>query len=191
LCKSYFLFVSTDFVFAGTSLHYKEDDSLDPVNYYGETKMLAEAAVEKYPFSWSIVRTILVYGKPMSGRQNILTNVAAALQRGEPLKIFSDQTRTPTYVEDLAKAMIVMLENRSEGIYHLSGKDAQTPYAMAVAVAVHLGFDPNQIENVTAATFKQPALRPPITGFDLTKAATELSYKPTPFEEGLQKTFEA
>jgi dTDP-4-dehydrorhamnose reductase len=62
---------------------------------------------------------------------------------------------------------------------------------MAVAVAVHLGFDPNKIENVTAATFKQPALRPPITGFDLTKAATELSYKPTPFEEGLQKTFEA
>jgi dTDP-4-dehydrorhamnose reductase len=118
LCKSYFLFVSTDFVFAGTSLHYKEDDSLDPVNYYGETKMLAEAAVEKYPFSWSIVRTILVYGKPMSGRQNILTNVAAALQRGEPLRIFSDQTRTPTYVEDLAKAMVVMLENRSRR--HLS-----------------------------------------------------------------------
>ena len=42
---------------------------LAPVNYYGETKKLAEAAVQYYPFAWSIVRTILVYGKPISGRQ--------------------------------------------------------------------------------------------------------------------------
>src|SRR5215218_1234852 len=66
--QSYFLFVSTDFVFEGKSLHYSESDALGPVNYYGETKKLAEAAVQKYAFDWSIVRTILVYGKPISGR---------------------------------------------------------------------------------------------------------------------------
>jgi len=190
LYKSYFLFVSTDFVFAGNSLHYKEDDLLAPVNYYGETKKLAEDAVQAYPFNWSIVRTILVYGKPMSGRQNILTLVANALQKGEPLKIFSDQTRTPTYVEDLSGALVQLLEKRSNGIFHISGTDAVTPYQMACAVAEHFGFAIAKIENVTAATFQQPALRPPITGFDLTKAATQLSYKPTSFNGGLQKTFE-
>ena len=190
LYNSYFLFVSTDFVFAGKSLHYKESDALAPVNYYGETKKLAEDAVQAYPLNWSIVRTILVYGKPMSGRQNILTLVANALQKGEPLKIFSDQTRTPTYVEDLSGALVHLLEKRSTGIFHISGTDAVSPYQMACAVAEHFGFDVAKIENVTAATFQQPALRPPITGFDLTKAATQLAYKPTSFKEGLRKTFE-
>lgn len=188
--KSYFLFVSTDFVFEGKSLHYKEGDALAPVNYYGVTKKLAEEAVQNYPFEWSIVRTILVYGRPMSGRQNILTVVANALQKGEPLRIFSDQTRTPTYVEDLSRALVTMLENKSTGIFHISGEDVITPYHMACAVATHLGYDPDTIEDVTVATFQQPALRPPITGFDLTKAITKLNYKPTSFTEGLRKTFE-
>lgn len=188
--KSYFLFVSTDFVFEGKSLQYKEDDDLQPVNYYGLTKKWAEETVRNYPFNWSIVRTILVYGKPMSGRQNILTMVANALQKGEALKIFSDQTRTPTYVEDLSSAIISMLQKRSTGIFHIAGADAVTPYQMACAVAGHLGYEANRIENVTAAVFQQPALRPPITGFDLTKAATELFYKPTSFAAGLKKTFE-
>lgn len=189
-CNSYFLFISTDFVFEGKTLQYKEADELRPVNYYGETKKLAEEAVKKHSFGWSIVRTILVYGKPMSGRQNILTTVANALQKSEPLKIFSDQTRTPTYVEDLTNAVAAMILKKSNGVYHISGADVVTPYQMAVAVAAHLGYDPAKIEAVTAATFKQPAVRPPVTGFDLTKAATELFYKPISFADGLKKTFE-
>lgn len=189
--KSYFLFVSTDFVFAGKSLQYKEDDALEPVNYYGETKKLAEAAVYKYPFKWNIVRTILVYGKPMSGRQNILTMVANGLQKGERLKIFNDQTRMPTYVEDLAAALTELIVRQQTGVFHVSGSDVLTPYQMAIAVADYLGFEPENIEAVTIDTFKQPAMRPPTTGFDLTKAATAFSYKPTPFKAGLAKTFDA
>ncbi|HUQ97551.1 MAG TPA: SDR family oxidoreductase [Chitinophagaceae bacterium] len=189
-CKSYFLFVSTDFVFDGNSLEYIEaEQNLKPVNYYGETKKLAEEAVQDYAFDWSIVRTILVYGKPMSGRQNMLTVVANALQKGEPLKIFSDQTRKPTYVEDLANAMAVLIEKKQTGIFHIAGVDVLTPYEMAVAVAVHLGYDPAIIESVTAETFKQPAKRPPTTGFDLMKAKRELFYNPISFAEGLKKTF--
>jgi dTDP-4-dehydrorhamnose reductase len=164
--QSYFLFISTDFVFEGASLHYKESDALAPVNYYGETKMLAEAAVQKYPFQWSIVRTILVYGKPISGRQNLLTMVANALQKNETLKIFNDQTRTPTYVEDLAYALAKMIDKKSTGIYHISGEDVITPYHIALAVAKYLQLDEQKIEAATVATFAQPAARPPITGFD-------------------------
>jgi hypothetical protein len=50
--------------------------------------------------------------------------------------------------------------------------------------------DARKIIAVTADAFKQPALRPPITGFDLTQAETELDYVPTPFATGLAKTFE-
>jgi dTDP-4-dehydrorhamnose reductase len=190
-CKSHFIFMSTDFVFEGKSLAYKETDALQPVNYYGQTKVEAEKAVQMYPFTWTIVRTVLVYGKPMSGRQNLLTNVVAALKKGESLKIFNDQMRTPTYVEDLANALAEMIRKESPGIFHISGNDVLTPYQMAVAAAGQVGLDGRMIIPVTAETFQQPALRPPITGFDLTKAATELSYTPTSFANGLAKTFES
>jgi dTDP-4-dehydrorhamnose reductase len=188
--KSHFIFISTDFVFEGKSLAYKETDALQPVNYYGRTKMEAEAAVQMYPFLWTVVRTVLVYGKPMSGRQNLLTNVVLALQKGETLKIFNDQMRTPTYVEDLANALTKMIVKQSTGIFHISGTEVLTPYEMAVAAAEQARLDSSKIIAVTADTFQQPALRPPRTGFDLAKAEKELAYVPTPFATGLAKTVE-
>src|SRR5919199_4571779 len=57
--QSFFVFISTDFVFSGEEKRYKEEDATGPVNYYGQTKVLAEAAVRQYPHDWSIVRTVL------------------------------------------------------------------------------------------------------------------------------------
>ncbi|HEY0356360.1 MAG TPA: SDR family oxidoreductase [Flavisolibacter sp.] len=187
--QSFFIFLSTDFVFDGIKGMYREDDELAPVNYYGETKKLAEEAVRNYTFDWSIIRTVLVYGKPLQGRENILTGNAKALQRGERLKIFSDQLRTPTYVEDLAAAIVSIIENKAKGIFHISGEDRLSPYGMVMAMARHLQLDTSLVQAVTENEFDQPARRPLITGFDISKAKNLLQYRPTSFEQGLRKTF--
>lgn len=187
--QCFFIFLSTDFVFSGEKGMYNEEDETGPVNYYGETKLLAENEVKKYVFGQSIVRTVLVYGKPVSGRSNILTNTANALQKGEQLKIFDDQVRTPTYVEDLAHGITKIIEQKTKGIYHISGEDVFTPYQMSLAVAKYLNLDASLIAKVTEAEFQQPAKRPLKTGFDISKAKKDLNYRPVPFEEGLKKTF--
>jgi dTDP-4-dehydrorhamnose reductase len=188
--KSFFVYLSTDFIFSGEEEGmYSEDDAAAPVNYYGQTKLEAEALVKQYPFDWSIVRTVLVYGKPQGGRDNIVTMVAKNLAVGVPLKIFHDQLRTPTYVEDLAQGLKTIIDKRVTGVFHLSGEDVRTPYEMAVEVARHLGYDSNLIEKVTEQSFSQPARRPLRTGFNLSKAKRLLDYRTTPFAEGLQKTF--
>jgi dTDP-4-dehydrorhamnose reductase len=184
----YFLFVSTDFVFDGIKGMYAEDDTVNPVNYYGQTKVWAEDEVKKYTSDWSIVRTVLVYGKPLSGRNNLVTLVKEKLEVGEEYSVFCDQWRTPTYVEDLAQAMVSMIMQQTTGIYHISGVDGLTPYDMAIATAKFLNLDEKLIKKVTAETFKQPALRPPTTGFNISKAKTVLGFKPVSFEEGLSKT---
>jgi dTDP-4-dehydrorhamnose reductase len=190
--KSHLTFLSTDFIFSGEEGMYKEDDNPSPVNNYGETKLLAEGEVKKYEHDWSIIRTVLVYGNPKSGRQNILTSVANSLRKGESINIFDDQVRTPTYVEDLASAIAVIIDKRTTGIFHISGRDVLTPYQMAVAVAEHLNLEKTLVKKVTAETF-QPgnnvAKRPLKTGFDISKAKRELGYQPTSFPEGLRKTF--
>ena len=186
---SFFIFLSTDFVFDGETGMYKENDAREPVNYYGETKLLAEDEVLKYEHDWAIVRTVLVYGKPFLSRQNILTNVASALKEGKMLNIFNDQVRTPTFVEDLASGIVAIIEHKAGGIYHLSGKDVLTPYEMAVAVANYLQLDELLIKKVEEKDFPQPARRPHKTGFNITKARTLLSYDPVSFKEGLERTF--
>ena len=188
--RSFFVYVSTDFVFDGQRGMYSEEDVPNPVNYYGETKLLAEKEVQAYAHDWAIVRTVLVYGHPQSGRDNILTIVAKALKEGKISRIVNDQVRTPTYVEDLAGGIKAIIDKKATGIYHISGNDVLTPYQMTVAVAHYLGLNEKFIEPVNATTFQQPALRPPKTGFQVDKAEKELGYRPTSFKEGLRKTFQ-
>lgn len=184
-----FIFLSTDFVFDGTKGMYREEEERKAVNYYGQTKILAEDEVMQYPHPWAIVRTVLVYGKPVASRENLLTVVAKALESNKPLTIFSDQVRTPTYVEDLAAGILHIIEKQATGIFHLSGLDILSPYQMAVAVANYLQLDASLIKAITENDLKEPAKRPQKTGFTITKAQRELDYQPISFAEGLAKTF--
>ena len=142
-----------------------------------------------YSFDWNIVRTVLVYGKTFSGRENIVTNTAKALSEKRPLKIFDDQVRTPTYVEDLAGGIVAVLEKGADGIYHLSGEDIKTPYEVSIETARFLGLNTSLIARVKEEEFHQPARRPAKTGFDITKAKRDLGFQPISFKEGLEKTF--
>ena len=187
--KSFFIFLSTDFVFDGEKGMYNEDDVPKPVNYYGRTKLEAEEAVKEYEFDWAIVRTVLVYGKNHSGHNNILKIVREKLEKGEQYNVVDDQVRTPTYVEDLAKGIAAIIEKKATGVFHISGKDVLTPYQMAIKAAEHLELNSSIIKKVTAASFSQPAKRPLKTGFVIDKSRRELGYEPVSFEEGLKKTF--
>ena len=187
--KSFFIFLSTDFVFDGETGMYTENDVPNPVNYYGRTKLEAEEAVKEYEHEWTIVRTVLVYGQNHSGHSNILTTVKEKLENGKEYNVVDDQVRTPTYVEDLAKGIVLIIEKKATGIFHLSGKDVLTPFQMAIKTAEHLKLDSSVLKKITAANFSQPATRPLTTGFIIDKARKELGYEPLSFEEGLKKTF--
>lgn len=189
--SKYIIFVSTDFVFDGQHPPYREDDDLHPVNFYGFTKMQAEAIMHTSEIPWAIVRTCLVYGSPLEGtRTNIVSWVRESLQEGEPIKVVSDQQRTPTYVGDLAKGIVLMIQKQATGIYHISGSEMLTPYQMAERTADFFSLDKSLIKEVTADTFTQPAKRPARTGFDISKAVKELGYSPSSFEEGLRQMSE-
>jgi dTDP-4-dehydrorhamnose reductase len=187
--KNYFIFLSTDFIFDGDTGMYKEEDAPRPVNYYGRTKMDAEEAVKEYEHNWAIVRTVLVYGKNHSGKDNFLSIIKNKLENGEEYSVVDDQIRTPTYVEDLAKGIVAMIEKKAKGVFHISGNEMMTPYQMAIKTAEYLELDKSLLKKVTAISFSQPAKRPSRTGFVIDKARRELGFEPISFEEGLKKTF--
>ena len=184
-----FIYVSTDFIFDGSSGPYKEEDEPKPLNYYGSTKLSAETEVIESGLEWTIVRTVLVIGNAQANRSNIINWVKEKLEKGEKIKVVDDQFRTPTYTEDLAKGILLIVEKGAQGIFHISGKDLLTPYQIAIKAAEHFRLDNSLIEKADVTSFSQPALRPPRTGFYIDKARKELGYEPLSFDEGLKKFF--
>lgn len=189
ICKSHFILLSTDFVFDGERGNYKEEDERNPVNYYGKTKLEAEQAVEEYDFDWAIVRTALVYGRSISGRDNIVTLVRKKLENNEPYQVFTDQLRAPTYVEDVAGGICLIIEKKAKGVFHVAGEDVLTPYEIACEVADYLQLNRQLIIPVTKEILQQPAIRPTKTQLDIQKAKQLLGFQPTSFKDGLSKTF--
>jgi len=187
----HFIFVSTDFVFDGEKGNYSEEDSIKPISFYGQSKSSGERLVGESKMPWAIIRTCLVYGNSLTGtRNNIISWVKQSLEQNKPIKVVSDQVRTPTYVEDLANGILLVIEKKANGIYHISGKDVLTPFEMAIRTAEYFGLNRQLIEKVDASVFVQPAKRPPKTGFDISKARGELGYEPVGFEEGLRRLVE-
>ena len=179
-------YLSTDFVFSGEAGPLAEDAVPAPVNYYGESKLAAERLVQASPGPWAIARTVLVYGVAHDyGRTNIVLWVRDSLRAGRPIKVVDDQWRTPTLAEDLAEGCWLLARHRAQGIYHLSGEEMLTPYAMSLRVANYFGLDASLITRVTADTFVQPARRPARTGFIIDKARRELGFRPRTFAEGI------
>lgn len=184
-----FIFLSTDFVFDGAAGPYREEDAPNPISAYGRSKLEAERHVMAAPLDWSIVRTVLVYGTPLSGtRSNIISWTRSSLESGKRIQVVCDQWRTPTYVEDLARGIESIVRLQARGLYHISGKDFMTPYDMALRTARHLGLDESLLTRVDASTFTQPGRRPPRTGFIIDKAVRDLGYAPISFEEGIVRT---
>jgi dTDP-4-dehydrorhamnose reductase len=178
--------VSTDFIFDGTHGPVTEDEKPNPLSYYGHSKLKGEQIVMGQSKSWSILRTVLVYGvvSDMS-RSNIVLWAKGNLEQKKTLNVVGDQFRTPTLAEDLAQGCALAAAQKAQGIYNISGKDFVSVFDLVYRVADFWKLDKSLLNLSTSEGIKQPAKRPPITGFIIDKAVNELGYKPHSFEEGL------
>ncbi len=178
--------LSTDFIFNGTHGPVTEEEKPDPLSYYGHSKWKAEQVVMNHCKSWAIARTVLVYGivSDMS-RSNIVLWAKGALESGKSINVVSDQFRTPTLAEDLAQGCALIAAKKAQGIYNISGKDFMSVFDLVYKVATFWNLDKSLLNISTSEGIKQPAKRPPITGFILDKAMRDLGYAPHSFEQGL------
>jgi dTDP-4-dehydrorhamnose reductase len=179
--------LSTDFIFDGTHGPLDETEKPNPLSYYGKSKLAAEEIIQKSKIDWAILRTVLVFGvtKDMS-RSNIVLWVKKSLEEGKSIQVVNDQWRTPTLAEDLAMGCYLAATKNAKGIYNISGETMMTPYDIALATAEFFKLDSSLIKKTDSTQFKQPAARPPKTGFIIAKAKRELGYQPRSFSEGLK-----
>ena len=180
--------ISTDFIFDGTEGTYKETDVPNPLSVYGHSKLKAENIIKSSDINFSILRTILVYGKVNNSKKsNIVLWVKEMLENNKEITIVDDQYRMPTYVEDLAMACKLIVDKNISGVYHISSNELLSVFEIANQIADVFGLNKKLIKPISTKTLNQKAIRPPKTGFDLSKTIKELDFQPTSFLLGLKR----
>ena len=183
---AHFIHLSTDFIFDGEDGPYTEDDTPNPLSYYGLSKWKGEQIIMNKSRKWAIARTILVYGVVHNmSRGNIVLWAKGALEKGEPINVVNDQFRMPTLAEDLAMGCRLIENTEAEGVYNISGKDLMSIDELVSRIADFYKLDKSIIQTISSETLNQAAKRPPKTGFNLSKSIEKLGFNPHSFEEGL------
>ena len=102
--------ISTDYVFGGDPYNTPctEDRTGTPTGVYGQTKLDGENAILKVGCDHVIIRTAWLYSE--YGRNFVKTMLGLTATR-PALNVVFDQTGTPTYALDLARAIAVVLED--------------------------------------------------------------------------------
>lgn len=186
--NTHLIHLSTDFVFDGKKGNYKETDSPNPVSFYGNSKLKAEQLLIQSTVKYTIIRTILVFGKVHDmSRTNIVLWVKEMLENKNEITIVDDQFRMPTYVEDLALACKLSIDKKATGIYHISSNTLLSVYNIAKQIAETFNLDTTLLKPISSKALNQRARRPPKTGFDLSKSIQQLNFPSVSFAESLQR----
>jgi dTDP-4-dehydrorhamnose reductase len=154
-----FVHISTDYVFDGTSVvPYKEEDPVNPQSIYGKSKWLGEKEVLTRNPTAYILRTAWVYG---AHGHNFPKVIAKKLRNNETLNVVNDQTGSPTWTFDLAKAIVEVMDKRPKaGIYHVTNDDSCSWFEFAQTIAKSLDVDPNLVKPTDSKSFVRLAVRP-------------------------------
>ncbi|HFS68101.1 MAG TPA: SDR family oxidoreductase [Flavobacteriia bacterium] len=179
--------LSTDFVFDGKKGNYKETDLVNPLNYYGMSKLKSENLITNNLIDFAIIRTILVYGTTENtNRGNIVSWVKENLENNKDINVVNDQLRMPTLVDDLVKAIDLVIAKNAKGIFHISSNELLSIYDIALIIAKEFNLDVNKIHEIKTNQLNQKAIRPLKTGFILEKAKNELGFESHSFREQMK-----
>jgi dTDP-4-dehydrorhamnose reductase len=164
------VYVGTNEVFDGTlDRPYVETDLPNPVNAYGRSKLEGEIAAARHHGAPWIVRTAWAYG---AGGRNFVHRIREIADAKGALRVVADEVSCPTWTDDLAAAILRLVERAPAGVYHLAGLGSCSRFELAKAVLEMTGRGHVPVESITSAEWPRPS-RPPLrTALDAGKAAS-------------------
>jgi dTDP-4-dehydrorhamnose reductase len=151
------IYMSTDYVFDGTKPEpYETDDPPRPINYYGETKLEGELAVEELAKRYHIIRTSWVFGA--KGVNFVKTMIRLGNER-DTVRVVSDQIGSPTYTKDLARFILDMARSDRYGTYHATNEGYCSWHQFANEIIRMKGMT-TKVEAIDSQQYPTKARRP-------------------------------
>ena len=198
-CKKYgkkLVFFSTDFVFDGSSGPYSEEDStgpdIDKISWYGISKIEGEKAIAQTldPNDFIILRIAYPYSGVDTGKEDLALRTIHYFEKESTMyPMYDDQIISPTYIPDIAPAILTLIEGESRGIFHLVSPTLTTQYEFAKRLLEHYTNQPIEIERgkLSEALKKDGAIPRPMKGGLKTGKIISLGIHPTTWEVGIEK----
>ena len=173
--------ISTDYVFDGnSSIPYKENDTPNPINIYGESKLFGEERIINIsPRDFLILRTAWIYSIHATG---FVTKMVDLLKNKEHINVVNDQIGTPTSALSLAQVIYTSIEEGLSGIYNYTDGGVASWYDFASSIRerilkMRLIKKAAEISPVTSDEYNSLAKRPLYSVLDKTKIAKKINFQ--------------
>ena len=177
-------FFSTDLVFDGRSGGYYESSPVNPLSVYAETKVAAEMIVLANP-RHLVIRTSLNAGVSPTGDRAFNEQMKRAWARGERLRLFTDEFRSPIPASVTARATWELINEKQSGLFHVAGRERISRYDLGKLFAAHWPKLSTPMDPASCREFQNPP-RAPDTSLNCMKAQNVLSFQLPAFSEWLR-----
>lgn len=190
-CGARAVYLSTDYVFDGKkNLPYVEEDSPNPLNTYGHSKLKGEEVTLELGENGLVIRTQWLYG--LYGRNfvtAILQQVREKLKApwaNRHLTIVDDQIGCPTYTVDLAKAIARLVQMNASGIFHVTNQNACSWYEFGQTILRVLNIKGIEVVPIPSSQLNRKAPRPLYSVLSSEKLRREIGVGLRPWTEALK-----
>ena len=183
-CRARMVYLSTDYVFDGDKREpYSESDPPRPLNVYGDSKLKGEQYVQELVKDFLVIRTQWLYG-PFG--KNFVDSILRQAREKKALSIVNDQTGSPTYTVDLAKAISGLIQFGARGIFHVANSDPCTWYTFGQAILKLSGVNQVRVIPISSKELGRPAARPSYSVLNCQKLKKETGLIMRPWSEALE-----
>jgi dTDP-4-dehydrorhamnose reductase len=183
--NAHITFVSTDYVFDGNKGLYVEEDPVNPINYYGYTKLKGEELIRQHASEWCIARPSVIYGWGPQARLNFATWLISNLKEGREVNVLTDQYVSPTLNTNVAEMLLEIAQKRLTGVLHTAGATRVDRYQYALSLAEICNLRKDLIKPTKMNEMQWKAKRPRDSSLDVSKASDLLNQRPLELHKAL------
>jgi dTDP-4-dehydrorhamnose reductase len=144
------LYVDTDYAFDGKKKSYSEDDIPNPLGWYAKTKSEGAKRVLALGNAGLVIRISNPYRANPVGKKDFVHKMLERMQAGQSVTGPTDQVFTPTFIDDIAVALRVLVKLGANGIYHVVGSSL-SPFDAAMTIAEIFACDTSLVQRITFA----------------------------------------
>jgi dTDP-4-dehydrorhamnose reductase len=175
--------LSTDFIFDGKSERsYTEEDTPNPINAYGKSKLKGEQLLIETNCKHCILRIQWTYGHH---GKNFVKKILTLAKTTQHLKVIDDQIGSPTATSEVADVILSLVQKKPHGIFHFAAEGFVSRYDYAKLIVEKMNL-PVDIIPCKAADFKTLAVRPLNSRFNCSKIKKLLNINIKSWQEPLE-----
>ena len=156
----HYIFVSSDHIFSGRKIFYKEIDDTNPINIYAKSKVLAEEKIKKYCKKYLILRTNFYGFGPKFRTSSLVDKIIKNFKNNSEVNLLNDVNFTPIHIDQLVNILLNLLENAKIGVFNIASNQRLTKYQFGLKIAKKFGFKTNLLRKLYLKDIKKNVLRP-------------------------------